>query len=282
MKLSELKQIFEKELDSIYSKSEIETLFFWTAEKIVRKPKSILRLAMDEEWHEFDDKKSLFLFCLMELKKRKPIQYVLGETEFFGLKFFVNPNVLIPRPETEELVEWILDDRPAPDARIIDLCTGSGCIAVALKKMLPDADVWAMDVSQKALNTAQTNSDYHRTEINFFCDDLLKTDPDPLPKFDIIVSNPPYVAISEKENMDVSVVEFEPQKALFVKDEDPLIFYRKIAEMGLKKLNPDGRIYVEINQNLAEETKEIFLEKYSAVELKKDISGNDRMIRAEI
>ncbi|MGB6093729.1 MAG: peptide chain release factor N(5)-glutamine methyltransferase [Moheibacter sp.] len=282
MKLSELKQKFENELSGIYSKSEIDLIFYSIAEKIVRKPKSILRLALDEEWHEFEDKKKLFVLYLLQLKSGMPFQYVLGETEFYGLKFFVSKNVLIPRPETEELIEWILADRPKPNSRIIDLGTGSGCIAVVLKNKLQDSEVWAMDASKKALNCAQTNSDYHRTEINFFHDNLLKMDFDPLPKFDVIVSNPPYISITEKESMDFSVVGFEPKKALFVKDENPLIFYQKIAEMGLKKLNPDGRIYVEINQNLAEETKDIFLALYPKVELKKDISGNYRMIRAAI
>lgn len=282
MKLSELRQKFEKELSLIYSKSEIDLIFYSIAEKITRKPKSILRLALDEEWHEFEDRKKLFMLYLLQLKSRMPFQYVLGETEFYGLKFFVNKNVLIPRPETEELIEWILADRPNTESRIIDLGTGSGCIAVVLKNKIPDAEVWAMDASKKALNCAQTNSDYHRTEINFFQDNLLKMDFDPLPKFDIIVSNPPYISIAEKESMDFSVVGFEPKKALFVKDENPLIFYERIAEMGLKKLNPDGKIYVEINQNLGEETKAIFSALYPKVELRKDISGNYRMIRAGI
>lgn len=279
MKLSALKKKFEIELNQIYSKSEIDTIFYWTAEKIVRKPQSILRLALDEEWHEFEERKNIFWLYLLELKQKKPFQYVLGETEFYGFRFFVNKDVLIPRPETEELIEWILDDKPKPNSSIIDLGTGSGCIAVTLKKMLPNAEVWAMDISEKALKTAKTNSDYHQIEINFLCNNLLEMDFEPLPKFDLIVSNPPYIAKSEKSTMDESVYGFEPEKALFVPDKDPLVFYRRIAEIGQKKLNQGGKIYVEINQKLAEETQSLFLDYFTEVELRKDISGNYRMIR---
>lgn len=281
MKLAELKSLYEKELKGVYTDAEIDLIFYWISEKITGKPRSILKLALEEEWHEFEDKKNLFIFHLLDLKRGKPIQYVLGETEFFGLRFFVNPGVLIPRPETEELVEWILNEQPAPTDRIVDLGTGSGCIAVSLKNKLPQNEIWALDVSEKALETARINAAYHSCEINFLNDDFLKMDFDRLPKFDIIVSNPPYIAISEKQQLDPVVVNNEPATALFVDDTDPLIFYRKIVDFGLKNLNPGGRIYVEINQNLAEETFAIFNEAFDETELKKDISGNFRMIRAK-
>lgn len=271
--------MYDEALKEIYSPSEIDLIFFQLAEKIIRKPKSTLRWAMQEEWHEFEERKNLFLFYLMELKSRKPFQYVMGETEFYGLRFFLNQNVLIPRPETEELVEWILYDHPKEKARIIDLGTGSGCIAISLKKQLPNAQIMALDTSEKALQIAKINADYHNTEIEFICDDLLKMDIDTLPDFDVILSNPPYIMASEKLKMQKSVVEFEPQNALFVDSDDPLIFYKKIAELGLKKLKPDGKIYVEINQQLAKETQALFLSYYSEVEWRKDISGNDRMIK---
>lgn len=280
MKLSELKQMYSDGLKNLYSDSEIDLIFFWTAEKIIRKPESILRLALNEEWFEFEDKKNLFLFYLLELKNRKPLQYVLGETEFFGLRFFVNPGVLIPRPETEELVEWILDDHPEPNDKIIDLCTGSGCIAVTLKTKLTQNEIWALDFSDAAIETAKVNADYHNTAVNFVNDNLLEMNFDALPRLDIIVSNPPYIALSEKQQMDKVVLDNEPEEALFVSDEDPLIFYKKIIELGKEKLNPGGMIYVEINQNLATETFQLFKHSFPETELRKDISGNYRMIKS--
>lgn len=280
MKLSELKKKYEQELAGIYTSSEISTIFFWIAEKIIRKPQSILKLALEEEWTEFEDRKNLFYFYLIDLKKQKPIQYILGETEFYGRRFFVNPSVLIPRPETEELIEWIISDKPQPGNKIIDLGTGSGCIPIVLKKELPETEVWAMDVSSKALNTAQINADYNQAEVLFFRENLLEMDFNLMPDFDIIVSNPPYIAEREKETLSQSVSENEPSEALFVKDDDPLIFYKRIAEIASQKLNPGGKVYVEINQNYAIETLNIFTKYTTKTKLKKDISGNYRMIRA--
>ena len=205
MKLSELKKKYEQELAGIYTSSEISTIFFWIAEKIIRKPQSILKLALEEEWSEFEDRKNLFYFYLIDLKKQKPIQYILGETEFYGRRFFVNPSVLIPRPETEELIEWIISDKPQPGNKIIDLGTGSGCIPIVLKKELPETEVWAMDVSSKALNTAQINADYNQAEVLFFRENLLEMDFNLMPDFDIIVSNPPYIAEKEREMISRSV-----------------------------------------------------------------------------
>ncbi|SMC67850.1 peptide chain release factor N(5)-glutamine methyltransferase [Moheibacter sediminis] len=284
MKLLELKNLFQKELNSIYSESEIDMIFFWLAEKIVDKPASILKLALNEEWTEFEQNKNRFIFQLMELKTHKPFQYVLGETEFYGLKFFVNENVLIPRPETEELVEWIINDYRHPELfegqKIIDIGTGSGCIPITLKKNLPGAEISALDFSERALEVAKNNAGFHQTKIEFIHSDFLKMDSSALPKFDIIVSNPPYIADSERNSMAKNVLEFEPASALFVPDENDLIFYEKIIEFAQGKLNPNGKIYVEINQNLAQKTEELFQNHFNFVELKKDISGNYRMLKA--
>lgn len=291
MKLSELKNLFHKELHSIYSDTEIETIFFWIAEKILEKPASMLKLALNEEWFEFEENKNRFLFQLMELKTQKPVQYVLGETEFYGLKFFVNEHVLIPRPETEELVEWILNDRhpepvqprhpePVEGLKIIDIGTGSGCIPLTLKKHLPHAEVYALDFSEKALETAKNNAGFHQTEIEFIHADFLNMNFQNLPGFDLIISNPPYIAQSESGSMDKNVTAFEPASALFVPDEDPLIFYKRIVAFARIKLNPNGKVYVEINQNLAEETETLFRNHFQWVELRKDISGNFRMLKA--
>lgn len=280
MKLLELQNTYQKELQSIYSSSEIDRIFFWIAEKILDKPEHILRLALEEEWWEFEEKKNQFLFKLVLLKDHTPIQYILGETEFYGMKFFVNENVLIPRPETEELVEWILNDVKNAELKIIDIGTGSGCIPIVLKKNLPNASVWAMDFSEKAIETAQINADYHQTDIQFIQNDFLTMDFKELPEFDIIVSNPPYIGETEKNAMDKNVVQFEPHSALFVSDENPLIFYERIIDFAKQKLNPNGKIYVEINQNFPRETKELFQNIFENTELKKDISGNFRMIKS--
>lgn len=283
MKLLELKNLFQKELTEIYSESEINTIFFWLAEKNLDKSASILKLALNEEWREFEENKNRFLFQLMELKNHKPFQYILGEAEFYGLKFFVNEDVLIPRPETEELIEWIINDLQKPDnevQKIIDIGTGSGCIPITLKKHLPSTEIFALDFSEKALKTAKNNAGFHQTNIKFIHSDFLNMDFSTLPNFDIIVSNPPYIANSEKNSMDRNVLEFEPASALFVPDDNALIFYERIVEFAQENSNPNGKIYVEINQSLAKETKELFQNKFKSVELKKDISGNFRMLKA--
>lgn len=280
MKLSELKSIYHEELNAIYQTDEIDVIFFWVAEKILGEPQSVLKLALNEEWHEFDEKKNRFLFKLLQLKEHRPVQYILGETEFYGMKFFVNENVLIPRPETEELIEWILSENVTPGIKVIDIGTGSGCIPVVLKKHLPDAEIFALDFSEKALETAKNNAGLHQTEIGLIHSNFLNMDFGDLPEFDIIISNPPYIAEREKPEMDENVVKFEPYSALFVPDENPLIFYERLIEFAALKLRPKGKIYVEINQNLALKTKGLFENYFRNVELKKDISGNYRMLKA--
>lgn len=280
MKLSALHNSYRNELKSIYSSSEIDRIFFWVAEKILDKPEHILRLALEEEWREFEERKNQFLFKLMLLKDHKPVQYILGETEFYGMKFFVNENVLIPRPETEELIEWIIKNTENSSLKIIDIGTGSSCIAVTLKKNLPNSEVFALDFSVKALEIAKINAEFHQTEIQFLQNDFLNMDLNELPEFDIIVSNPPYISETEKNSMDENVVKFEPHSALFVSDKNPLIFYERIVEFAKQKLKPNGKIYVEINQNLARETKELFENNFNNTEMKMDISGNFRMIKS--
>jgi len=281
MKLKELKDNFHRELGGIYTESEIETVFYAVAEKILDVSSAILKLTQNEEWPEFETKKQQFFFKLLALKEQKPLQYVLGETEFYGMKFFVNENVLIPRPETEELVEWVLIDhqRNREKLRIIDIGTGSGCIPVVLKKKLPETEILALDFSEKALETAKNNAAYHQTEIQFVHSDFLNMDFSALPQFDIIVSNPPYIAQSRSSTMDRNVLAFEPHAALFVPDENPLVFYERIIELAKSNLKPNGKVYVEINQDLADETKTLFGNDFKNVELKKDISGNFRMIK---
>jgi release factor glutamine methyltransferase len=246
---------------------------------------------------------------LQQLLTHRPLQYVLNEAWFYGLKFEVNESVLIPRPETEELVDWIVKEvesgkwkveseekytpRPTPSSdvslltthhsplTILDIGTGSGCIPIALKKNLPETDVSAIDVCSEALHVAINNSVNNETEVDFKLLDFLDESKwSELTKYDIIVSNPPYIKTTEASTMSKHVLEFEPHKALFVPDEDALLFYRKIADFALQHLQPNGAVYVEINQQLGKETAELFQQKGFTVELRKDMSGNERMVKA--
>ena len=217
-----------------------------------------------------------------ELKLQKPIQYILGETEFFGITLKVNPNVLIPRPETEELVEWIIKANDHGFPSILDIGTGSGCIAIALAKHMPAARVYGMDISQEAIALAKKNSMSTNTSVTFIHADILShpTQVEGSP-YDIIVSNPPYVRESEKDLMLPNVLENEPHLALFVKDNDPLIFYKAIAQVGKNHLNPNGVIYCEINEAFGKETSGVFKDYgFTDIEVRQDINGKKRMLRA--
>ena len=215
------------------------------------------------------------------LRQGEPLQYIEGKALFKGMEFAVTPAVLIPRPETAELVEWIVSDQATQRPRILDLGTGSGCIAISLCQQLPQATVEACDISVEALEVAQTNNLKNNTSVTFFHHDILNTTT-PLPhSYDILVSNPPYIKQSEATDMEQHVTQWEPHTALFVPDNDALRFYRAIAEIGqTEALKPEGCIYVEINQTLGKETVELFESYgYKGVTLRKDIYGNDRMIK---
>ncbi|MGL5226717.1 MAG: peptide chain release factor N(5)-glutamine methyltransferase [Bacteroidales bacterium] len=219
---------------------------------------------------------------IIRLKNNEPIQYILGEEEFFGRKFKVAPGVLIPRSETEELVELIINENPA-NVQILDIGTGSGCIAITLKLEMPQSNVSGWDISTDALEIAISNSNKLNAKINFVHQDVLAPDTHSSEKVDIIVSNPPYVMDSEKLTMHSNVLEFEPHTALFVSDEDPLLFYRRIAELGLEKLNKPGKLYFEINSLLGEETACLLKDLgYSNVRLIKDLYGRDRIVSGEL
>lgn len=217
-----------------------------------------------------------------KLKLQKPIQYILGETDFFGLNFKVNPNVLIPRPETEELVDWVIKSSTLKQPSILDVGTGSGCIAISLAANIKAASVTAIDISNEALEVAKGNATINNTIIDFFMVDFLDSSIKiPNAPFDIIVSNPPYVRDLEKELMKVNVLDHEPHLALFVNNSHPLIFYKAIAERAGELLRLNGRVYCEINEALGFETAELFKDfGFSEVEIRKDLNGKDRMIRA--
>ena len=280
MQLKEIRKIYKTELSGIYPIEEIESFFYLAVEHYLNLERFILALQPDIVLTK--EEESPLFHCLSRLKTEEPIQYILGETFFHGLRIKVDQSVLIPRPETEELVHWILEDfgDQKDPTKILDIGTGSGCIAIALGKEIDHAQVYAMDVSPQAVELARLNAAYHDVGINFQLADITRLETLNY-KFDIIVSNPPYVRISEKSKMKSNVKDFEPDVALFVTDDDPLYYYRYILSFAKKHLNANGRIYLEINQFLSEEVYGLLEnEKFSEIELRKDMYGNERMIRA--
>ncbi|TKB97561.1 peptide chain release factor N(5)-glutamine methyltransferase [Pedobacter cryophilus] len=225
--------------------------------------------------------KAAFEEKIQKLLLQIPIQYVLEEADFYGLKFKVNSSVLIPRPETEELVHLIIKNHKNQSLNILDIGTGSGCIPISLQRNLPLAHISAIDISEDALKVAKQNAQLNRVEVSFLKDDALNLLTSNYPVFDVIVSNPPYIAISEKSDMENTVIAYEPHLALFVSDENPLIFYDRIADFALTNLNKQGFLYFEINQALAEETKILLEQKGFKAQIIKDINNNDRMISAQ-
>jgi release factor glutamine methyltransferase len=220
------------------------------------------------------------------LNQNEPVQHIIGSTEFCGLTFRVSSSVLIPRPETEELVRLVTRDYSEPDEKtsILDIGTGSGCIAIVLARFLPHAAVHAWDVSEEALTVARENARQLMADVHFAKQDMLNVSfplPDAPEQFDCIVSNPPYVTYAEADHMQPNVLRFEPHEALFVEDTDPLLFYKAIADFGAHHLKPGGRCYVEINEHFGDETRKVFEERnYSGVEVLRDIHGKDRFVRA--
>ena len=219
---------------------------------------------------------------IRRLKKNEPIQYIIGIETFGGLTFEVNQNVLIPRPETRELVEWIAEDCQLEDpCKILDIGTGSGCIAISLAKLLEQVEVEAWDVSEGALQVARRNAERNQVDVLFRKMDVLGDVPEGM-LYDVIVSNPPYIAEKEKSQMEHNVLDWEPSIALFVPDEDPLLFYRRIAQLGGSMLKKGGSLYYEINQAYGQETMEMLASMgYQSIELRKDAWGNDRMVKAK-
>lgn len=229
-----------------------------------------------------DEQQKKIQTIVKRLKKQEPIQHIIEETEFFGLPFFVNKNVLIPRPETEELVELIINENKATNLNVLDIGTGSGAIAIALARHMTEANISAWDVSSMALDVAVINAKANNVDLSFKLVDVLKEHPQEV-KFDIIVSNPPYILEKEKEDMEQNVLAHEPHLALFVPDNQPLLFYERIADIALHLLNPKGKLYFEINRAKGKEIVKILEGKgFIGVALFQDLSGNDRMVRAKI
>lgn len=267
-----------KELAGIYQAEEIESLTFLIFEKVKGYTRTQLLLAKDEILSEED--RSEIGMMVARLKNHEPIQYILGETEFYGLPFYAVPGVLIPRPETEELVQWIIQENKLTSPTILDMGTGSGCIAVSLRKNIPESVVLACDISPVCIETARRNADLNSATITVLTYDILRNSPViSFPELDVVVSNPPYVREMERLRMELNVLEYEPGLALFVPDNDPLIFYSQIADFARNNLKRNGRLYFEINEALGKECSEMLQEKgFSAIRIKKDIHGKDRMI----
>lgn len=220
-----------------------------------------------------------FYGIIAQLQTNIPIQYIIGETEFAGFRFKVTPSTLIPRPETEELVQWI-SGQAVPGCRVLDIGTGSGCIAISLSRLIPGAQVTAFDISGEALEIARFNNSQNNTDVNFIRKDILQREPCTGDDYDIIVSNPPYVRKTEKKEMHARVLDFEPHMALFVPDNDPLVFYRAIAGFGQTHLHPGGMLFFEINEAFGNETVQMLREyEYQDIQLKKDIYGKKRFIK---
>ncbi|WP_445720299.1 peptide chain release factor N(5)-glutamine methyltransferase [Flavobacterium sp.] len=292
MLLKQYKTHFFNTLKNIQDEQEIESFFFILTEYLHNLKR--VDVALNPNFELSDEEVDKWNAILAELLQEKPIQYITGEAWFYGLQFEVNENTLIPRPETEELVEWILNSPithyPLP-ITILDIGTGTGCIPISLKANLPQANVSAIDVSVKALAVAKKNAQSNKVEVNFIEANILEVeDLFKLPSaishnpssYNIIVSNPPYVRNLEKQEIKKNVLDFEPHLALFVEDTDALLFYRKIAQLALKNLSPNGLLFFEINQYLGKETVELLKNLgFKNIGLKKDIYGNDRMIRCK-
>ena len=280
MLVKTLRRYFKEELLGYYPETEITSFFHLLCEHIlnlkrVNIPLSLFQVVTGKKYHKFQ-------IAIERLKIYEPIQYVIGETEFYGLNFKVNNFVLIPRPETEELVDWIIqENKTSNEINILDIGTGSGCIAVSLAKKLDKAKVFALDISSEALSVTKKNAINNKVNIEFIEHDILNSEIEIKDsKFDIIVSNPPYVRELEKNLIEDNVLKYEPHLALFVEDNNALLFYKAITKFSNKYLSKNGQLYFEINEYLGESTKALLEnENFKQVELRKDINQKDRMLK---
>jgi len=281
--IGEIRSHYLLKLLDYYDEREADNLVFMIIEEYCHLSKAQV---LTEYFKTINEPELLKIhFAVNDLMNYKPVQYIFGKTEFYGLPLIVNSDVLIPRPETEELAEMVIkENNSKKKLRVLDIGTGSGCIAIAIKKNLPDAGVFAIDNSPAALQTAKWNARLNHVEIQFILQDFIKQDNQHRHgKFDIIVSNPPYIRISEKSLMKKNVLNYEPASALFVDDNDPLIFYRAIADFSIQYLNKQGKVYCEINQYLSNETLSLFRRyRFEFAEQRIDLNGNNRFIIAQL
>ncbi|CEJ69047.1 Release factor glutamine methyltransferase [Chryseobacterium oranimense G311] len=279
MTVSEFKKYFKLELSPLYNDSESTFLCSVFIQRIVGLNSFHQRKSADQPLL-IDDQQKL-IAAIAELKTGRPYQQILGETEFYGMLFFVNEHVLIPRPETEELLEMAIrtirnSGFQTQNLKILDIGTGSGVIPLVLKKHFPEAEISSVDFSEKALETAKRNAEYHQLEINFIHADYLNSELTEV--YDVIISNPPYIGMEEETEIADSVKEFEPKMALFSPVQDALIFYRKIAADSKQHLKDNGLLFLEINQKLGSETLDLYIDSFAEAQLIKDLSENDRFI----
>ena len=288
MTTTEAFQFVKNQIESIYDESEADNIAELIIEHITIEKKFDRIIQKGKEFSAGDEVQ--LNQYITRLQKHEPVQYILNESWFYGLKFYVDKHVLIPRPETEELVDWALKETKKSkvpkdrNLKILDIGTGSGCIAVSLKRNLPPAfEVLACDINEEALTISRKNADYAGVFIDFIGLDFLdEKQREQLPAVDIIISNPPYVPLNDKKKMKENVVNYEPHTALFVPDNDPLIFYKAIANFGKEHLNDGGTVFVELHEDLSNSVIELFKSNgYPATELRKDMQGKDRMLKAE-
>jgi release factor glutamine methyltransferase len=293
-KIKDVVRFFREELQGLYDEAEIEIFIAFCFEDFLNIKRFEITLKANDTISESELLK--FNFAVKDLKKYNPIQHILGKTDFYGMKFIVNEHVLIPRSETEELVQLIIKENQensllvtndsilTTQYSILDIGTGSGCIAIALKKNISNASVNAIDVSEEALSVAKQNAELNNVSVNFIKQDILiVSDVSDDEKFDVIVSNPPYIRELEKMQMSANVLNYEPHLALFVSDDNPLVFYKAIADFALKHLKSNGKLYFEINEYLGEETKKMMKNKgFKELILVKDINMKNRILRGSI
>ena len=285
MTIHEANQKLLSQLDSIYEHREAVAISDLVMENITKQKKT--ERIIHKNIILSGAEELLFEKYSAELMNHRPLQYVLHEAWFSGLKLYVDERVLIPRPETEELVNWLIEDASdfrdqTADISILDIGTGSGCIPIVLKKKLPQATIYSCDISQDALDVARKNASMHGTDINFILSDFLNANNrNLLPRFDYIISNPPYIPVSSKKKMSEHVVAYEPPLALFVYDNNPLIFYEALADFVIEKPRIKTKIFAELHEDFSDPVKQLFFSKgFASVEIKKDLHGKNRMIKA--
>lgn len=279
-KLKDIIDFAYQELESLYEKDEIRSMIYSIIEHFTGY--DLMKILTYKDELKVSESELLKInFAIKDLKKEKPLQQIIGYCEFLDVRIEVNQHVLIPRVETEEIVQRVIkENKGRKNLKIADICCGSGCIAIALKKAFPDANIYAYDISEEALKKSKENAEKNKEKINFFKENILKSK-EKNQEFNIIVSNPPYVRESEKSLMKNNVLLYEPHLALFVSDEDPLIFYKKILDFSNRNLAKNGKIYMEINENLGKETELLFKNFNYQTSIVKDIRGKDRLLFAK-
>lgn len=279
--IASVRNYFNERLDKLYSSSELKLIFNSFLEQRFQLTKTELMLADNLKCSESD--LLFFRSCVKRLRENEPFQYVLGSTEFYGLEIKCDSRALIPRPETEELVDWIVKETANKESRILDLCTGSGCIALGVKSSLPKSVVHALDYSEHALALAKENVSTLNLDVHVFSGNVLDANAlnEITENYDIFVSNPPYIPVSDKKDMHANVLDYEPEMALFVENNNPFLFYEKIIQLAMKSLNSKGKLYFEIHEKYASDILDLFQKyKFKDIEIRQDMQGKDRMMCA--